>query len=209
MIFYANLIKIRVYDEQKKTHSVILKSYNDIPLHENRILALKFSPDTPDLLVSGSWDETVKIWDLRVGGVIKSIYGMKVYGDCLDIKDNVILAGHNRFQKQLQLWDLGTYKLIEDIIWDPVPIPNLSQDASITAACFSQYSSSYIVAFFGLMKQFRVFNRKEGNRLCHVGFTTGEVNTVEFFSTSDTFVYGGNCGGLPSCKIGEKSLSMI
>ena len=173
----------------------------DIPIHENRIQSLKFAPDSPNLLVSGSWDETVKIWDLRVGGVIKSIFGMKVYGDALDIQDNIILAGHNRDKRQLQLWDLGTHKLIEDIAWDPQPHPNTPLDASITVARFSKLNSNYIVAFSGILKQYRVFDRKDGNKLCYVGFTKGEVNTADFYWKTNTFIYGGKCGGLVSCTL--------
>lgn len=179
----------------------MLRPTYDIPGHVNRILALKFAPDSPDLLVSGSWDETVKVWDVRSGEVVRSIFGMKVYGDSLDISENVILAGHNRDRNQLQLWDLGTGKLIENIQWDPNPHVEYS-DNSITAAKFSKMNNDYIVAFSGITKQVRIFNRKNGNRLCYVASTPGEVNTVDFYGSSNSFVYGGSCGGLITCRIG-------
>lgn len=193
--------QVRVYDEQKKTQFIVLGSHNDIPVHGNRVLSMKFSPENPDILLTGSWDETVKVWDLRMGGVIKSIFGMKTYGDCLDIQENVILTGHNRDKKQLQLWDLGTYKVMEEITWDPSHNPATDFDNPVTAAKFSRNTSNYIVAFSGIAKQARIFDRRNGNRLCHVQSTSGEVNSVDFFSSSDTVVYGGSLGALHSFKL--------
>lgn len=192
---------VRVYDEQKKTNVVILKPSSDIPGHANRILAMKFAPEDPNLLVTGSWDETIKIWDIRAGEVARSIYGMKVYGDNLDIHGNVILTGHNRDKKPLQLWDLGAGKLIENVAWDPQPNQGAATDHPITAAKFSKTNPNYIVAFSGISKQVRIFDRKDGNKLCYIGSTPGEVNTVDFFGSSNSFVYGGSCGALFTCKI--------
>lgn len=38
----------------------------------------------------------VHVWDRRTGDVISSIYGPKIAGDSLDIKDNLLLTGANR-----------------------------------------------------------------------------------------------------------------
>lgn len=187
---------MRVYDEQKKSHCSILRSSSDIPIHDNRILAMKFSPDQPEILLTGSWDETIKVWDLRTGEVVKSFFGMKVYGDSLDIDSNTMLVGNNRDHKQLQLWDLGTKKLIEDIKWDPNPNPNNYYDTSVSVAKFSKNSKNYIIAFSGIAKELRIFDRRNGNTLCYAGQTPGEVATVDFFNTSDKFIYGGSCGAL-------------
>ena len=45
------------------------------------------------VLVSGGWDKTLQIWDLRVHRSVRSIYGPYVCGDSIDIQGNNILVG--------------------------------------------------------------------------------------------------------------------
>ena len=47
----------------------------------------------------------VNIWDIRTESVVSSIFGAKIAGDSLDIRDNMVLTGANRGKDQLQLWD--------------------------------------------------------------------------------------------------------
>ena len=35
--------------------------------HSNRVFSLKFVAEDPNLLVSGGWDNTVQVWDVRAG----------------------------------------------------------------------------------------------------------------------------------------------
>jgi WD40 repeat protein len=70
------------------------------------------------MIISGGWDNNVKVWDLREGAAVRSIYGPYICGDSLDIHDGYILTGSWRADKQLQLWDFGTCEFIEDIPWN-------------------------------------------------------------------------------------------
>jgi COMPASS component SWD3 len=82
------------------------------------VFAVKFDKENENLLISGGWDNNVKVWDLREPSPIRSIYGPYVCGDSLDIHDGYILAGSWRGDRQLQLWDFGTCEWIEDIPWN-------------------------------------------------------------------------------------------
>ncbi len=55
--------------------------------HTNRLQCVKFSNKTNDILLSGGWDRTVKIWDRRVAnGVVYTIHGPFICGsDAIDI----------------------------------------------------------------------------------------------------------------------------
>lgn len=64
------------------------------------------------MLVSGGWDHTLQIWDTRVWRSVRSIYGPYVCGDSLDIRGGVVLAGSWRHSHPLELWDLGSTRLL-------------------------------------------------------------------------------------------------
>lgn len=61
---------IRIYDEQTKSLAQSLKALGDCEGHSNRIFCLKFNPYNPNLILSGGWDNTVVINDLREKGPV-------------------------------------------------------------------------------------------------------------------------------------------
>jgi COMPASS component SWD3 len=105
---------VRVYDEQTRKLKVVLGE----PGHNNRVFAVKFDKDDENLLISGGWDNNIKVWDIRQPSPIRSIYGPYICGDALDIHDGCILTGSWRSDRQLQLWDLGTCEFVHDIEWN-------------------------------------------------------------------------------------------
>lgn len=50
--------------------------------------------------------------------MVASIYGPKIAGDALDLRDNLLLTGANRGKDQLQLWDWRENKLVHTYHWD-------------------------------------------------------------------------------------------
>jgi COMPASS component SWD3 len=55
------------------------------PGHSNRVFSIKFNPDDENILLSGGWDNTVQIWDIRAGASVRSIFGPHICGDAMDI----------------------------------------------------------------------------------------------------------------------------
>ena len=59
--------------------------------HAQRVFALKYHPETNYILVTGGWDNHLKVWDTRTTeGVVRTIHGPHICGDGLDLK--VIIA---------------------------------------------------------------------------------------------------------------------
>ena len=88
--------------------------------HSNRVYALHYALDDPNILLSGGWDNTIQVWDLRTGFAQRSIFGPHLCGDALDVHPVTgaeILTGSWREQEALQRWDFATGKLIETLEW--------------------------------------------------------------------------------------------
>lgn len=99
---------VYIYDEatREKIH-VMQEGPGHHPGHANRIFALKFHPQDPNILISGGWDRTLQIYDMRAGQVVSSIFGPSISGDSLDIHEDMILTGSNRNKDVVQIFSLN------------------------------------------------------------------------------------------------------
>ena len=74
----------------------------------------------PNVLVSGGWDNTIQIYDIREKGPVGSIYGPHICGDAIDFRNDgvTLLTGSYRQDDALQLFDMRTLKCIRTYEWD-------------------------------------------------------------------------------------------
>ncbi|XP_011878123.1 PREDICTED: uncharacterized protein LOC105567672 [Vollenhovia emeryi] len=87
-----------------------------INFHRMRIFVARFHKEYPDLILTGGWDDTVRIWDIRVPtGSVRIIRGPHICGDAIDTHETHILTGSWIVRDSLQVWDLTSAKLIETI----------------------------------------------------------------------------------------------
>jgi COMPASS component SWD3 len=116
--------KVRLYDEATKSHILSMsRGFGKMtPGHSNRVFSVKFHPTDENILLSAGWDNTVQIWDTRVEGAVRNIFGPHICGDSMDIDcdGGTILTGSWRPEEQLQTWDYGTGSLIETFDWPVV-----------------------------------------------------------------------------------------
>ncbi|GAB1862882.1 WD repeat-containing protein 5-like protein [Camponotus japonicus] len=114
---------VRLYDtrntklilEYKKNEEDLIES-KATNFHRMRIFASRFHNEYSDLIITGGWDDTVRIWDIRVStGSIRVIKGPHICGDAIDICETRILTGSWIVRDSLQIWDLMSAKLIETI----------------------------------------------------------------------------------------------
>jgi WD40 repeat protein len=151
--------RIRIYDDE--TQKIVLKflgSLDDQLGHSNRIFALKYSPENPNILISGGWDNTVFIWDLRKTNPIGHILGPNCSGESLDIYGDYIIAGSYNNDKNLQLMRMQDYS-VKNIKWYDT---EAYKDTSLSPPCvyaakFSQPNANYIIAGGTSRNEVRIF----------------------------------------------------
>ncbi|KMR04642.1 wd repeat-containing protein [Lasius niger] len=113
---------VRLYDARNTKLILQYKRNEDLieskatNFHRMRIFASRFHHEYPNLIITGGWDDTVRIWDIRVPtGSIRVIKGPHICGDAIDIRETRILTGSWVVRDSLQIWDLMSAKLIETI----------------------------------------------------------------------------------------------
>eukprot|EP01017_Pseudomicrothorax_dubius_P006405 TRINITY_DN1181_c0_g2_i2.p1 TRINITY_DN1181_c0_g2~~TRINITY_DN1181_c0_g2_i2.p1 ORF type:complete len:302 (+),score=47.44 TRINITY_DN1181_c0_g2_i2:311-1216(+) len=180
--------KVRVYDDNTKSLVVTFNAAAWYQTgHSNRVFSIKFVNDDPNILLTGGWDNTIRVWDIRESTSVRAIYGPTISGDSLDYSQGTILTGSYRNKDQLQLWDFGTGKVIQNIDWG-----GNSEQVYIYAAQFSKFVPHYIIAGCSGANQVRIFDRSQRNKAvyCVEGFNKG-VYSVDFCNNSNNFSFGG------------------
>ena len=76
--------------------------------HTNEVMCVEFSSDGA-LLVSGSSDKTVKLWDIQTGGVVKTFFGHTGKVRCVSISMDCTKIA-SRSSVTICLWDTQTGK---------------------------------------------------------------------------------------------------
>ena len=197
---------IRFYDEETDQ---LVRACSNIGAHghSNRVFAVKYHTSEAHLLLSGGWDQTLQLWDDRIGSSVKSIYGPHLCGDSLDLHSNGrdILTGSWREENALQRWDLSTGKLIDTIPWNSSDKGSQSNSDSSTSTSTSNsepncmlYAASYspderFIAAGGAgngVNQVKLFDARTGEPVERISFQHG-VYALTFEKNGDRLAMGG------------------
>ena len=77
--------------------------------HVNRIFSVKCMTKDPSVFISGGWDSTIQVWDVRVpGGSVRKICGPSISSDSLDMNGNTLLCGNYTNTDIVQTYDFPT-----------------------------------------------------------------------------------------------------
>lgn len=161
---------VRIYDEATKRMTQELSSgdLKESAGHSNRVFSLKYHPTDPNILISGGWDNTVQMWDVRRGHSIKSLWNCYICGDSVDFSNDGarILTGSYRPEDALQTWDVGTGKVIETVDWRA----STGQTSMLFGAQFSKDpESSMIIAGGSQDNEAKFFDCSKGQTAAPFG----------------------------------------
>jgi len=198
---------VRVYDETTKSLAVKMKERGELPGHSNRIFSLKFNPLDQNMIVSGGWDNTLQIYDLRVKGPVESILGPHVCGcDALDFRNDghTLLAGSYRQEDALQLFDMRTFECVRSYDWDGVGAGQLlfndGEEAKLQsfkpksapmlyAARFNRKQDLIIAGGAG-QNEVRIFDFESGGMVAMISDMERAVLTIDTARNSNGFAFG-------------------
>eukprot|EP00916_Digyalum_oweni_P018905 GHVL01031539.1.p1 GENE.GHVL01031539.1~~GHVL01031539.1.p1 ORF type:complete len:342 (-),score=41.73 GHVL01031539.1:1480-2505(-) len=191
--------KIYLYDETTKQNvSVLSDGGINTSGHSNRIFAIKCHPTDKNVCVTGGWDDTLQIWDIRSQHAVRAIWGPHICGDALDISQDgkTLLTGSWRVTCQLQLWDYESGHLKSDVEWRK-GAPNSGNPALIYGAEFSKDPASELIIAGGSgnneAKLFERTNHKISAFGTVMGVTSG-CFSVDFSNNSTMAAVSGADG---------------
>jgi len=106
--------------------------------HTGTVRSLVFSPDGT-LLVSGSKDTTIKLWDMQTGGVIKTFYGHTDKVISVSISADCTTIASGSYDKTIRLWDIQTGECRHII----------KQNTRMDYVCFSPLDTKLLISSSG------------------------------------------------------------
>ncbi|CAI2374343.1 unnamed protein product [Moneuplotes crassus] len=190
---------IRIVDEHTKTLVSTLEGGTGVLGHSNRVFSVKYIPEDPNLIISGGWDNTVLLWDLRTSKVVSSFYGPHICGDSLDIRNGKILAGSYHNSDNLYLIDLETLELDQKINWygDGFKKKDGKSPSSLYSALYTS-DGSHIIAGGASPNEVRIFkNEEDGHKVvssisdlesCPLSIDVAHSSNQFAFGTADGYL---------------------
>ncbi|KAH6559912.1 hypothetical protein BASA50_009002 [Batrachochytrium salamandrivorans] len=105
-------------------------SARNINAHDEAIYCLQFDENK---IVSGSRDDTIKIWDMKSGMCTRTLVGHTASVLCLQYNDTILVSGSS--DSSIIVWNLGTGQVLRKLRGHTESVLNLRFDDSIIVSC--------------------------------------------------------------------------
>lgn len=117
--------------------------------HTNGVMCVQFDDN---MLASGSYDSTVKLWDIESGQEIRTLVGHQLGVRCLQFDDTLLISGS--LDGTIKMWEISTGKLLRTLTghgagvialhFEGKTIASGSQDKTISVWNFKDKSRSVL-----------------------------------------------------------------
>ena len=135
--------------------------------HSNGVMALQF---IDNILATGSYDSTIKIWDLDTGKEIRTLQGHAMGIRCLQFDDTKLISGS--LDKTLKVWNWRTGECLSTYNGHSDGVISLHFDSNLLASGSSDHTA-------------RIWNFQDRSVFCLRGHTDW-INSVKVDSASRT-----------------------
>eukprot|EP00831_Metopus_contortus_P082559 TRINITY_DN8955_c0_g1_i2.p1 TRINITY_DN8955_c0_g1~~TRINITY_DN8955_c0_g1_i2.p1 ORF type:complete len:221 (-),score=33.43 TRINITY_DN8955_c0_g1_i2:36-698(-) len=184
--------QIHIYDDNTKVPVCSLTATATAPGHSNRICAVKFTDD-PNILLSGGWDNTVFIWDLREQRSVGSFFGPHIWGHSIAVHGDQVLTGSYDKKDVLQLWSIGERKLISNIPWLTGSTSD-QEHGYLYSAVFDKAKTPRFIAAGGSCNECRIFKSSPDYDIMAKICLTKTITSIDFAHNHFLFALTGGDG---------------
>lgn len=150
---------VRLYDQEtQRIVSQLASGVEDgqVRAHSSKVNSLLWVD--ANTVLSGGWDYTVQVWDLRQARSCHSFFGPYLCGDGLDLHPDGVtfVAATTKEEKQIQTFDLRKKEKLAEMDW---PAADSPEEAKITLLA-ARYSPDGKWLAAGGSRGFRMFAAK-------------------------------------------------
>jgi len=164
------------------------------------VFCVKYKGNDPNVILSAGWDNTIQVWDTRLNYAVRSLFGPHVCGDGMDIRDNTILTGSWRPEKQIQMWDFGTGKAIYEYT---LKKSVSGYDTLLYGAQFNPSGTMYATAGAG-SNDGHVWMRDTHECVGNVGPQDHALFTAQWSSDSSMLAFAGSGSDIKIYNVGTQ-----
>lgn len=150
--------------------------------HSGKVLSARFLLDNARI-VSGSYDRTLKLWDLRSKVCMKTVFAGSSCNDII-CTEQCVMSGH--FDKKVRFWDIRAESIVRELeLFGKVTSLDLNHDRTELLTCTRDDLVKIIDLRTNAVKQ----------TLSAQGFKCGADWTRVTFSPDGSYVAGGSADG--------------
>ena len=166
-----------------------------------RIYSILSHQNDENLVFTGSWDNTVILWDIRASNAAMVFGGPNISGDSIDMRENYLLTGAWRHKQPIEIWDIRKGDVVRGTEWDN------NDYCNIYSAKFCQ-GNGYVVAGGAEFPAIKVFSN-DLKPITRLGFFSQSVNSVAITNDGNLIVaadQSGSCQAFINSELEIKSV---
>ncbi|MBW4606442.1 MAG: AAA-like domain-containing protein [Hassallia sp. WJT32-NPBG1] len=155
-----------------------IQEKNTLEGHSSGVTSVAFSSDGKTV-ASGSWDRTIKIWDISTGKLIRTLTGHSQVVSSVAFSSDGKTVASGSWDKTIKIWDISIGKLIRTL---------KGHSSYVNSVAFS--SDGKTIAFGSRDKTIKIWDISTGKLIRTLTGHTESVSSVAFSSDGKTVASG-------------------